>query len=466
MLRLAPMRSHPASRFLPTLILAVVGAALAFWLVPHEQEAVREHLIGFPHADIHAHQLRPVALACLLILPALGSFFYALSGILDRYLARQMLSAVGITFLTLVVIWILLDLNDHLSEIQKAEHTASFLLRYYGVLIGPVFILLAPFALLLGPLYALGKLSGSNQIIAILQTGRGVARVIAPLTCVGLLLSLACLLFNYHLAPWGDGYQDALIEEAREGSTSQVRNVIYHNAETRRTWLVERFPYDYNKDTPLRGIQITHKNEHGAIVSRFKAPQASWDPNTRAWTFLDGELLTLPTGEPGTDLASLMPVFTKSPSPLVQADWPETPWQIVNPGLQARFLGVPDLKSWLDENAEFEWIDRRPFITQWHHRWAQPWICLVVVLLTAPLGIVFSRRGVAGGVAVAVFLAAMMLFSTEVFLALGDSGYMPPVLAAWGTNIVFTAIALILLWRRLHGQSIYLSLKRLLRLGE
>jgi lipopolysaccharide export LptBFGC system permease protein LptF len=291
-----------------------------------------------------------------------------------------------------------------------------------------------------------------------IQSGRGVARVIAPLTAIGLFLSTACLLFNYHLAPWGEGYRDALIEYVKEGSVSQARNVLYHNPEDRRTWMVGRFPYEYAKGSPLRDIQITTKNEAGRITSRFYAPFASWNLTTREWRFQSPEILHMDAG--------LMPLFEKPKSPLIIKDWHETPWQIVNPGLQAIHLGIPGLHSWLKENKASEWVDRRPFLTQWHHRWAQPWVCLVVVLLGAPLGIVFTRRGVAGGVAVAVFLSAMMLFCTEVFLALGDSGYLPPLGAAWGTNILFTLIALLLLWRRASGRPIYQSLKTLLPSGE
>ena len=460
------MSSHPLSRFAPFAVLALLGSLLAIWLVPHEQEAVREHLIGFPDDDTTSHNLRPLVLGILCLLPAAAALLYALADTLDRYLARQMLSAVGITFLALVVIWVLLDLNDNLGEMRNAENPWHFIIRYYGILFGPVFVLLAPFALLLGLLYSLGKLSGTHEVIAMLQTGRGVARVIAPLTTVGVFLSVACLLFNYHLGPWGEGYQQGMIEELRDGSASRARNVLYQNEDSGRTWLVGRFPYDYNRGVPLRDIQITNKNAEGDIISRFKAPVARWDLITREWSFENPELMILPRGEPTDDIRTLMPIFERQAPTVVFKDWPETPWQIVNPGLQARYLGIPGLRSWLRANEHLAWVDRQPFITQWHYRTAQPWICLVVVLLAAPLGIVFSRRGLAGGVAVAVFLAAMMLFSAEVFLALGDSGYIRPVLAAWGTNFVFTAIALFLLWRRLRGQSIYQSLKRLLPMGE
>ena len=452
------MPSHPLLRILPALGLAAAGAALASWLVPHEQDLVQEHLIGFPRADPETHRLRPIALGILCFLPSAGALLYALAGTMDRYLARRVLTAIGICYLALVLIYLLLDLNDNLSDFQEAQNPGELILQYYGVLLAPMFVQLSPFALLLGLLYSLGKLSASREIVAMIQSGRGVARVIAPLTAIGIFLSTACLLFNYHLAPWGEGYRDALIEYAKEGSVSQARNVLYHNREGRRTWMVGRFPYEYAKGSPLRDIQITTKNEEGRITSRFYAPLASWNLNTREWRFQSPEILHMDTG--------LMPLFEKPKSPLIIKDWHETPWQIVNPGLQAVHLGIPGLHSWLKENEASEWVDRRPFLTQWHHRWAQPWVCLVVVLLGAPLGIVFTRRGVAGGVAVAVFLSAMMLFSTEVFLALGDSGYLPPLGAAWGTNILFTLIALLLLWRRVSGRPIYQSLKTLLPSGE
>lgn len=456
------MPTHPVYRLLPALGLAALGAALAMWLVPVEQHAVEEHLIGFPRADPDTHRLRPVVLAILCFLPALGAIAYALAGTLDRYLARRSLLAIGVCFLALVLIWLLLDLNDNLSDFNEADNTSSFMLRYYGVAFGPMFLQLAPFALLLGLLYCLGQLSASREIVAMIQSGRGVARVIAPLTCIGVFLSAACALFNYHLAPWGDGYRQAIVELATEGSASQARDVLYHNTDNRRIWFVGRFPYEYAKGSPLQQIQITSKNEAGQITSRFYADFASWNINTREWRFQGAWTCKMSPEDPSV----LLPRWEKMESPLVIRNWKETPWQIVNPGLRASELGVPGLHSWLKQNEAASWVNRRPFLTQWHHRWAHPWICLVVVLLGAPLGIVFTRRGIAGGVAVAVFLSAMMLFTTEVFVALGDSGYLAPIAAAWGTNILFTCIALLLLWRRISGKPIYQSLKNFLPSGK
>ncbi len=445
----------PALRFLPAVLLAAAGAALAIWIVPLEALAVEEHLLGFPDSETLTLELRPVVLAALCLLPAVAALFYALADSLDRYLARQMLGAVGICALALVVVWLLLDVNDNIDKFLKAEDGPAFLLRYYAVALPPVFVLLVPFALMLGLLYCLGRLSHSREIIAMIQTGRGVVRVIAPLGAVGFFLSLSCLFLNYHWAPWGEGYKHALIEEAKSGSASQARNILYYHPDSGRVWMVGSFPYNYTRDQPLREVEIRTKGKEGRPATVLKAPLASWNADNGAWIFQDAELLDL-RAVLGDEVE--MPKFQVLPSPHIITDFPETPWQIVKPGLKEEYLGIPELQSWLKENRDKHWAPRRAYLTQWHYRWAQPWLCLVVILLAAPLGIVFTRRGAAGGIAIAVFLSAGMLIAAEISLSLGDAGYFSPALAAWGTNLVFTLIALALLYRRLRGRPIYQSI--------
>jgi LPS export ABC transporter permease LptG len=460
------MHSSPLLKFTPMIVLTVLGAALALAIVPGEAHAVEIHLLGFPDSDPDTLKLRPVILTFLCFLPALAGLCYAFAGTLDRYLARQMLGAVGLCALALMVVYVLLDVNDNINEFQKAENTFNFLVQYYIVTLPPVFVLLVPFSLMLGLLYCLGRLSQNREIVAMIQTGRGVFRVIAPLGTVGFFLSVACLCLNYHWAPWGEGYKNALIEFAKSGSKSQARNVlfVYRDAKQvpQRVWLVGSFPYNYTPKDPLRDVEIRSKDENGPTTV-LKARLATWYSDTRTWAFEGAEILDIRASlEDGV----IMPKFEKLPSPHFIRNYPETPWQIVKPGLNEEHLGIPELKSWLQQYDGDQWAPRRAYLTQWHYRWAQPWICLVVVLLAAPLGIVFTRRGTAGGVAIAVFLSASMLLSAEIALSLGDAGILSPALAAWGTNLVFTILAFFLLYRRLRGRPIYQALKKLLPAGD
>ena len=193
---------------------------------------------------------------------------------------------------------------------------------------------------------------------------------------------------------------------------------------------------------------------------RLQAKSASWNRDRTYWVFEGVEIQHLDRRL--FENGPLMPEYEIPEGSVSFQKWTEPPWQIIRPGLDAVNLGVPDLYSWLQANQDESWANKRRFLTQWHYRWAQPGICLALVLLAAPLGIVFTRRGAAGGIALAVFLCAGMMFTTTVFLALGESGYLPPIWAAWGTNILATCLALVLIQRRLVGRPIYQTLKKLL----
>lgn len=449
---------RPYGRFLLPLVFAAAGAAGAAWLVPGEEAAVENHLVGFPDADAFGHLLRPVLLGLLCFLPTLGAIAYACAGMLDRYLFRQFFTAFSICFAGLLILWLLIDLSDNLNDLRQSDDFAVETVRFYLLQFPAVFVLITPYSLLLSLLYCLGRLSRSREIVAMIQTGRGVTRVVAPLIGSAMLAAAACAIFNYHWAPWAEGYKEILLIEAKGGQRVLASNVLYFDGNSRRLWKIGSFPFDHTKGEPLLDVEVTSQRRGGGIKSRLKAPRATWNKQDRHWYFEDAELGKFEPGQP--------PTFEKPPSPLVRTTWRETPWQLIKPGLAAPYLGIPDLNSWLLANRDIEWADKRPYLTQWHHRWAQPFVCVVTVLLAAPLGIVFSRRGATGGVALAVFLCAGMLFLSTISLALGESGYLPPAVAAWATNVIFGAIAVWLFHRRMVGLPIYQAIRRLLPLED
>lgn len=451
-------------RFLPALVLALLGGALGAALATHETAVVRDHLTGFPDADASAHLLRPTVLVFLCLVPALAALYYGLSDALDRYLIRSFLGAFTLCFSALLSIWLIGDLTENLSDFRSGNSPLTLMGLYYAAAFPKFFVDFAPFGLLLAMLYSLGKLSRGQEIVSIIQTGRGVARLIFPLITMGFMVSLVCLGFNYRWAPAANAYHEALLEEAKMGSLSKATNVVYHADDEDRLWFIGGFPYEYHQGKPLRNIIVRSFTADGKPEWRLQAERADWNRDTHDWTFhkVSRWDFTARLDVPEA------PIITKPeldlPDPLVIKGWSETPWQLIKPGLKAEQLGIPGLYSWLLQNKESAWGNKRQFLTQWHYRWAQPGICLAIVLLAAPLGIVFSRRGAAGGIALAIFLCAGMLFVSTVFLSLGESGYIPPFWAAWGTNILATAVALVLIQRRLVGRPIYQTLRKLLPL--
>jgi lipopolysaccharide export system permease protein len=447
-------RSHLSSLLL-VLALIVLGAALCALLVPAEIRAVAEHLVGFPDADTTAQLRRPLILAALCFLPTLAAAAYALGGTMDRYIVRQFLGIFGVCFSALLMIWLLLDLSDNIGDFRSSENSIATIVRFYGSRMPAVLMLLLPYSLLLSLLYCLGKLSTHREIIAIIQSGRGIFRLTLPLVTAGLFFTLFCIGINYHWAPLAEGNKDRILDEARGRPATEASHVVYRNPAYRRLWVIGTFPADYQQGVPLVDVEVTTTDENQQIVSRLSASHAKWDRDTRRWTFENALVGNFKPGSP--------PEYESPEGPLYIDTWPETPWQLIKPGLSAAYLGIPDLNSWLSVNRKYpSSASPAPYLTQWHYRWALPFSCLVTVLLATPLAIHFSRRGPGGGIFLAVVLSALMLLLSSIVLAVGEAGIIHPVAAAWLPNAAFALLAVYLYHRRITGRPIYHTLRRLL----
>jgi lipopolysaccharide export system permease protein len=452
------LRSH-APRILLILALAAIGAGIAAWLVPAETRAVTEQFVGFPDSDVRTHEARPLVLAALCFIPALGALAYALGDTLDRYITRQFLGICAICFSALFLIWLLIDLSDNISEFRQSDNILATIGVFYANRLPAVLLLLLPYSLLLALLYSLGKLSTNREIIAIIQSGRGVPRITLPLLLAGLLFTLFSLGINYHWAPIAEGRKDEILAEADGKQVTEAGKVLYRNPTDRRLWMIGAFPADYQKGKPLLNVQVTTTDENRRVTSRLSASRALWDRDTRRWSFEKPVVSRFGPGMP--------PVFEKPADTLTIDNWSETPWQLIKPGLSAAYLGIPDLSTWIHANAgQPGFADSAPYLTQWHYRWALPFASLVTVLLAAPLAIHFSRRGPGGGVFLAVVLSALMLLTSNIVLAFGEAGIIQPIAAAWLPNLIFGTLAIYLFQRRITGRPIYHTLRKFLPGGE
>ena len=448
-------RSH-SPRFLLILAFLALGAVCCLWLFPAESRTVAGELVGFPDADISTQRARPWILAGMCFLPALAGVCYSLGGTLDRYITRQFLGIFGICLTALFTIWLLIDLSDKISDFRGARNVFATVFTFYSTRSPAIFLLLLPYSLLLSLLYSLGKLSTNREIIAVIQSGRGVVRTTLPLIVAGVFCTLLSIGLNYHWAPVAEGRQDEILAEASGKMATEASEVLYRNPEDRRLWMIGAFPPDYEKGRPLLNVEVTTTHEDRTLKSRISAASASWNRDTRQWTFEKPVIGRYSPGNP--------PRFLTPDQPLVLDSWSETPWQLIKPGLSAPYLGIPDLTTWLDSNARHHgFADPSPYITHWHYRWALPFTCLVTVLLATPLAIHFSRRGAGGGVFLAVVLSALMLLVNNISLAFGEAGTIPPWLSAWLPNTGFAVLGLYLFRRRITGRPIYQSLMHLLR---
>src|SRR5437764_3737106 len=357
--------------------------------------------------------------------------------LLDRYVLRNFLQVYFYCIAGFVSIWLIFDVSDNISTFIDQHVALSLVARYYGTQIPQVFIILLPVSLLLSLLFALGRMSRSNEIVSMLTAGVSLPRVLLPLIGVGLLTVGASMALNYSLAPHAELARKSFLSEAQARPARNIQGQIFRNRTDLRTWFIQNFRLG---DTTFNNVQVLQQDANDNIVMSYVAGRANYRSQTKTWD-LENVRLAYYDAAGNITKEEFRPALTIE-------HWSETPFRLGSANVQAEFLSFPELREYLHFNSDFPATLLAPFRTHLQYRLALPLTCLVVVCIAAPLGIGYSRRGVLSSVAAAVILVFTMNFLVHLFLALGEGARVPAWIAAWTPNILFTAIGLYLLYLR------------------
>jgi len=291
----------------------------------------------------------------------------------------------------------------------------------------------------------LSRMSRANELISMLGAGVSVARVLFPLIIVGLLVTAGSLALNYKLAPHSEAIKKVVLNELmkKKYKGADYSGLLFRNRMSSRTWYIERM-----RENELQAVHITQQDKDGNISTKYYARRAIFDPDKKIWTLERGKTVNFDAA------GNILNEDLWEGGSRQLKDWSETPWRIASSNLDPQNLSVPELSDYLRFNADFPATQLAPYTTNYYYRWALPWACFAVILVAAPLGIVYSRKGVLGGVAAAIFYFFALLFVTNLFLALGKGARMPAIVAAWAPNISFALVGLCLLYLRSNNREL------------
>jgi len=365
--------------------------------------------------------------------------------LLDRYVLRNFLEPFLICFFGFLAIWLVFDLADNASDFVQVHASPKTIAFFYLTQLPQIVIISLPVGLLLAILFSFSAMSRRNEIISMLTAGLSIQRLVLPIIFVGLILSGLLVWLNYELAPHAEAIKKVALEQIsrgrKQGEVESINGYLFRDRPSGRTWYIRRFRPGASE---FEGVHITQQDAAGRITKKWYARAAVYDPRSESWSLNKG--IYREFNEAGDIIDGKNDDFLNGFR--VTTGWKETPWRITAAQQEAQNLTVPELRSYLAFNRDFPAVQLAPFRTYLYHRFAVPFQCLVVIFTAAPLAIVFSRRGVIGGVAAAMVLYAGLLLSTYFFLALGKGHRLDPLLAAWIPNAFFLLIGIVLLYLR------------------
>lgn len=348
-------------------------------------------------------------------------------GILGRYIAVAWLRLLGLCLGSFVSIYLVLDMMDKIPRFLRAGGRLPDILKFFVYKFPEMIGQTASFSILMATLLTLGLFSRNSEIIAMRSCGISLARISFPLLLLGCVASLLLLVNAEVIVPASylkmEYAERVLIKKQGINAVFKKNNIWFRSG----SMIVQAQMFEPTEKS-LKGVVIWTLDETMSPKSRIDAAMA---------VFQDGRWVLR---------RATIKDFSKGHGfEMKKVDQME----------MALTLKIDDLKV-LDNNADNlsykklkEYADNlqkggyqaHRYLTMMHNKLSAPFSALVMVLLGIPFAMKNSRSGgIALGIGASVAIGFAYFVANAVFLSYGRSGVIPPMLAAWGANLLFAMV--------------------------
>jgi len=382
--------------------------SVAFAIGPARQLVQKDHT---EHGASSTRRSARPQLLDRLVLSDLSKFFiYILAG-----------------FSSLFLIVTLFQLLDYITR-NKIEWmvVANYLLFLLPMIVNYV----APIAALVAVMVTFGILHKTSQVVALKASGQSIFRLAAPALAASVLLSAFVFVNQDYIMPFTNRRQNNLRYLIRKGQ--EPPQTFY---QTTNKWIfgADSRIFNYAYFTPgtnsfARLSVLDLSREPFSIKRRLYARRAWWDDAAEQWVLEHGWERRFE----GDALVAFEPFDQR------RVALAERPDYFKKETVGSSSMTLAELRRAISDlsRSGFDVLDLRIALQS---KIAFPLTCLVMVIVGLPFSFSVGKRGALYGVAAGMAIGLAYWGLTGLFEQMGRYEMLPPMLAAWGPNMLFGA---------------------------
>ncbi len=365
-----------------------------------------------------------------------GGIKMAVFQILDSYVLGSFLFYFVVTLFCLVAMVQVYTFFELLGDIVKNNIPMSHVMKYHLYLTPSLIYSTLPIAVLVSILATFGVMTKNNEVTAFKACGISVRRLGVPVLLMSGALSALLFAFDYSYIPQANQIQDGILNEIK-GRPGQT----YLHPE--RKWIIHDYRIFYFKYfDPSEKLMVepyVFELDPGSfhVVREISANRARWQQNINAWVWEQGQASNIC----GVDECNHQ-TFTAT----TFAEVTETPDDFLKEVKQDKQMNYVELARYIRELQETG-FDTIKLHLQYYKKFAVPVFALIMALISVPFGFLVGNRGAMTGIGVGMGVAMTYLATGLLFDQFGNVNLLPPMVAAWAPDTVFSVAGLYLMLR-------------------
>jgi len=353
------------------------------------------------------------------------------------YILKETLPIFFIGLLTFMLILLMDKILKFIELIVSSEVSVSHILRLLFFVSPSFLIFTIPMAFLLGTLLSFGRLSGDSEITAFKASGMSLYQLFLPIS----LLSLCAYLFTTFLVfyglPWGNrGFMATLYLIAQSKADIDIKERVFNDVFNGLVVYVDKIPiqgkrlegvliYDERDKEKLNtifakeGFLVNNPESKEVVLRLLNGDIHRFDPKTRVYQKMKFDVydLRLELGKTFAAWGARLKEYEMSSDEINE---------------KIRKMKI------LGEDTTSQEVEL-------HKRYAVPFACIVFGLIGVPLGIQPRRSARSYGFILTLFIILGYYLSLTTSEILAMKKMIPPLLAGWIPNLLFSSLGVYLL---------------------
>jgi LPS export ABC transporter permease LptG len=358
--------------------------------------------------------------------------------LLDGYIARQYGRILAMTITGLLGLFYISSFIDKSDKLFKGQITVMTLLEFLFWSTPEFLTYIIAIGVLLAGLVTIGLLTKNSELIVMRACGISLYRTAMPMIAFAIAASGVLLALQENILSAANRRADQLNHLIRTGSP-QTFGIL------NRKWIVgkngEVYHYQYYdpRRQELHNLSVFEfdRADHRLTSRRF-VQRAQYTADARPdaepqWLLDQGWLREFARGN-----QVKFTRFTGQVARFEAADY------FVTEAREPDLMNFSQLRVYIEElrASGYNVLEHEVGL---HRKIAFPFVTLVMTLIAVPFAVTTGRRGAMYGIGVGIVLALIYWVMISIIAALGQSGVLSPMLAAWAPNLIFGAVAAYLL---------------------
>lgn len=353
--------------------------------------------------------------------------------IIDKYILKRYLVTFSVMLLMFIPIGIIIDVSEKVNKMIENKVAFSAVAQYYLDFTIYFANLLFPIFLFLSVIWFTSKLANNTEIIAILCSGISFTRFLRPYFIGAAIVSFSALLMTIYLVPKASaGFKSFRFNYLMSDGLSNMRD----NTDVFRQISKDEYIFVSNfNDVSKMAFNFTmEKFEGGKLKYKLLANRIKWNSKDSSYTLYNynkrkvGEFSD--QIETGITKDTVFNFDIEDLTPVVYI---------------AETLPLHELNKFIDKERERGSTNINVYLVVLYKKYSIPASAFILTIIAVAVSSMKRRGGMGTNLAIGIILAFAFIFLDKVFGVLAEKSSVPPLLAVWTPNIIFSILAFYLL---------------------